>query len=228
MRNFIALGRTHPEQLLSAVKVVEIQEHRDLTDAEDGSGELKQKKRWKARLFEEIEQAIENSTAPLSKLCQMIGESVDTSRQTQTISIDEVLEVANSVAADFTDIYDYSAPCFPKSYDIFSFMMKAYHRGFGKMIDSLGDFSEYLSNRQILSIITWITQYHNFIESLGIDRTAETKEWDYCDLIDIRKEQKAKAGGRRKSILSLDAFLRPEGAPEEGRPSRAMRLRSQA
>ena len=217
MRNFIALGRTHPEQLLSAVKVVEIQEHRDLTDAEDGSGELKQKKRWKARLFEEIEQAIENSTAPLSKLCQMIGESVDTSRQTQTISIDEVLEVANSVAAYFTDIYDYSAPCFPKSYDIFSFMMKAYHRGFGKMIDSLGDFSEYLSNRQILSIITWITQYHNFIESLGIDRTAETKEWDYCDLIDIRKEQKAKAGGRRKSILSLDAFLRPEGAPEEGK-----------
>ncbi|QDZ21270.1 subunit Sec6 of exocyst complex [Chloropicon primus] len=214
IRNFIGLGRTNPDQLLSAVKVVEIQEHRDSHTVDDGA-ELKPKKKWKDKCFEEIEQAIENITLPLAKLCQMIGESVDTSRQTQTISIDEVLEVANSVAADFTDIYDYSAPCFPASYNIFNFMMKAYHKGFGKMIDEIGELAPLLSNRQVLSVITWITQYQGFIESLGIDISAESKEWDYCDLIEVKKESKVPRGGRRKSILSLDAFLRPEGGGAE-------------
>ena len=208
IRNFIGLGRTYPDQLLSAIKVVEIQEHRD-RNMVDGD-EVKQKKRWKDKCLAEIEQAIENSTLPLAKLCQMIGESVDLNT-TQTISIDEVLEVANSVAADFTDIYDYSAPCFPESYNIFNFMMKAYHKGFGKMIDSIGEYSAILSNRQILSVISWITQYQGFIESLGIDITTDPKEWNYCDLIEMKREdQGAPAGARRKSILSLDAFL---GAP---------------
>ena len=217
IRNFIGLGRTHPEQLLSAIKVVEIQEYRDRNERTMGAEET-EPKRWKERCLEEIEKAIENSTVPLEKLCQMLGQTIkqDTS-VTQTISIDEVLEVANSVAADFTDIYDYSAPCFPESYNIFHFMMKAYHKGFGRMIDSIGEFSSILSNRQILSVISWITQYQTFIESLGIDVRSDRSEWDYCDLIEVKDEKEGgtpRAGARRKSILSLDAFLRPEGTEE--------------
>ena len=150
---------------------MEIQEYRDRSEAASGN----EPKRWKKRCLEEIEQAIENSTEPLAKLCQMLGESVNLA-VTQTISIDEVLEVANSVAADFTDIYDYSAPCFPESYQIFNFMMKAYHRGFGKMIDSIGELSEILSNRQILSVISWITQYQSYIESLGIETEVKVQK----------------------------------------------------
>ena len=85
-------------------------------------------------------------------------------------------------------------------------------RGLFKDIEHLceeSSFSSILSNRQILSVISWITQYQTFIESLGIDVRSDRSEWDYCDLIEVKDEKEGgtpRAGARRKSILSLDAF----------------------
>lgn len=173
-------------------------------------------------------QAIQNNTEPLAKLCQMLGESITQDEGVkQTISIDEVLEVANSIAADFTDIYDYSAPCFPKSYGIFDFIMKCYHKGFGKMLDSIGEFARILSNRQILSVMTWITQFQQYLVSLGIAINANSEDWSFCttpskDEPPIASSLK-KVDSSRKSILSLDAFLHAEAPAGRGEQSKSIK-----
>ena len=235
IRNFINLGRQDPAALLAAVKVVEIQERRDARAEEaakaggsGGSGEgadvpgaLRQRpKRWRARCLEEISHAIRNSTEPLTKLSKMLGESSDQG-MTQTIMIDEVLEVANSIAADFTDVYDYSASCFPEAYNVFEFMMKQYTLGFGRMIDSIGDFADILSNRQILAVIKWISQYQSYLESLGVDVSSDPEAWNYWDPPAKASASEAVVADegtqRKRSILSLDAFLHSDAAPNQGK-----------
>ncbi|KXZ52691.1 hypothetical protein GPECTOR_9g737 [Gonium pectorale] len=82
--------------------------------------------------------------------------------------LDELLSYLYDMTDELAAVYDYAAPCFPPSYDIFNRMFQAYHVQFATVVDELGHrAAEGLSTKGALRVMDWVQKYMDTLRHLG-------------------------------------------------------------
>lgn len=76
---------------------------------------------------------------------------------------------------DLAMVYDYVAPCFPPSYNIFESMFQLHHVHVATVIDTLGQYANKLSNGGALKIMEFIRKY--MVRKLVRYSTSHTGCW---------------------------------------------------
>ncbi|GLC43723.1 hypothetical protein PLESTM_001508500 [Pleodorina starrii] len=67
-------------------------------------------------------------------------------------------------------VYDYTAACFPPSYDIFNRVFQTYHVQFAAVVDCLGHAAaEGMSTKGALRVMDWVQKYMDTLRNLGVD-----------------------------------------------------------
>ena len=209
-------GKCNPVGLVAAAKVIELQERRDLQM--EGRGHPGRCKQWKERLFQEVFAAID---AKFSKVHAQLQETLEESSDTRTML--GVLECADDLMSGLTDLYDYSAPCFPPHYGLFHRVQARYHGGFGQVLERVGRVANEFSNEDILQVMGWVRSYRELMLNLGVEEKDSTFG-DPCG-VETGGGEGAGAGAGALSpsgggedleggeVKSLDSFLRRGSLP---------------
>lgn len=168
-RKYHTLGQQNPGLLVACVRVVELQEVVDK--------QLQIPKMWKRQAMKCMEDSV---TAKFNLIAYKWNElesfdfdAVDEDTGEPPLVPDTfvsgMLEDATALSHELAQIYDYVEPCFPPSFKMFPTLWSRYHLQFASMLDSLGLKANNISNRDILSIVTWIEDYLETLRGLGIE-----------------------------------------------------------
>ena len=210
--NLVEEGKGNPASLVAAAKVIELQERRDLKT--EGAGHPGRCKQWKEKLFQEVFAAIDTKFLTVHlKIQETLAESVE---QRTMLG---VLECADDIMSDLTDIYDYSAPCFPPHYCLFDRMQARYHVGFRQMLEKMGQAAHEFSNEDILQVVGWVRNYRELMLNLGVEETNCTfdrpgeAEVGSRDVLGLEAPSDSSRDFEGGEVKSLDSFLRKGTLP---------------
>uniref|UniRef100_A0A061QZB5 Exocyst complex component 3 n=1 Tax=Tetraselmis sp. GSL018 TaxID=582737 RepID=A0A061QZB5_9CHLO len=172
LRDFAALGHKNRAALVSAIRVVELQELIDRQQAAKGEGFSP--KAYKEKALSQVASAVAGMFSGLLEQCGRLAEEGGGAAhaegaEAEGSGIDGVLSHANELVEQLAFIYDDVAPCFPPSYNIFWEIWSSHHRQFGAMLNMIGSVAGRLSNVDILKVIGWVTSYREVVGNLGIE-----------------------------------------------------------
>lgn len=194
VRNFFQLSKDSPQTLVRALRVVEMQEILDQSQAEDKEdGEngrsVMQLPRAKstgrtAYASGPLQGGIPGSHGHADgagrrykdrcyeELRKAVEDRFDEllSKLVSETDLKAALTEASNISSQLPDIYDYVAPCFPPRYEVFQLMVQLYTERFVQMLRKLGDRAKDLSNLEILKITAWVVQYQQQLMDLGVDQ----------------------------------------------------------
>ena len=206
VRAFVERGKAYPHHLVAAAKVVELQEKRDRNLAK--LGHLERCKNWREKVFEEIFRSI---TRGFDVVYDMLRIENVTDEKLPTL-VSDALDHANYLLSDLTDIYDFSAPCFPTHYNSFARVQAHYHGGYGLMLDLMGGVQDDFSNKDILLVMAWVREYKELMLNLGV----EEEGFLFVDHGASGRGLADLAADGNGAEVSLDAFLKPKGGAGAG------------
>ena len=159
--NMDGLAKREPALLVRAIRIIEKQELIDMRLT-------KMKKNYKEKAFATMKETLQ---ARFSALTMTL----------QTKDSDAIIQLLESMTIGLTNTYDFVVPCFPESYNIFSFILDEYDRHYTKMFadfclddssspsdDEPGGMFESFSNGDIKRLLMWLTDYQEQQLSLGI------------------------------------------------------------
>eukprot|EP00873_Tetraselmis_striata_P017379 jgi/Tetstr1/437643/TSEL_026310.t1 len=162
VRDFVALARANPSLLVSAVRIIEMQE---MVDEQGAGGREGHRKSFKSTALSQMASAVAASFSGLLEQCsQLVADS-----GAEEVAVEDILAAADERLAELADVYDYVLPCFPPEYAVFGDIWQAYHRQFGAMLNMIGSLADALSNADILKVLGWVTTYSDTIANLGVE-----------------------------------------------------------
>lgn len=158
-RSFLEVSVSNPSRLVSAMKVIEIQERLDAELVTKGDKDNPMRRRWKHRCLQQLSAKVQELFAPILQRASKIVAAGDRSGETLLEVLDETLDKVKQLQV----FKRHGAQCFPSKYNILACICEEYHKHVSSVVSLAGLSANQLTNGDIIKAIAWIGEYELMI-----------------------------------------------------------------